>query len=607
MSSAGQNNARGGTISMMLQHETIRKASNLPETLFATARQYAIQPAQWKRGKDVYVPITYDQLVQRVRHVASGLLSLGVKAGDRIALLMENCPEWAVCDYAILSVGAVTVPLYCAYRKQDVSHVLSDSKPVLALASDGRKLQHLLDVAESCPSVRNVYVFGSGKDARGALPFAELEATPCDDEGIKGRLRELSRDSLATLIYTSGTTGKPKGVMLSHGNLLSNIEAILQVLNVGPEDKMLSFLPLAHVFERLAGHFLPYSIGLPVAFAERPDTVAKNMPEVRPTILISVPRLFEVIRSRILGRVAKQPGVSRFLFSLYLKRSGQRRRGEIGMPGNIQLKILDRLVGEKVRGRFGGRLKMFISGGAPLSVDVNNFFEDIGIPIIEGYGMTESSPVICVNPPDGRRPGAVGRPLSNLELRLGDDGEILVRGPSVMQGYWRLPEATAETIENGWLHTGDIGVIDADGYLSITDRKKDLIVNSGGENIAPQRVEGLLAGEEMIDQVVVYGDRKPYLVAIVVPNREATELWATTAGLPETGWAKLAASPVLRKELQTRIAATLHQLSQFEQVRRIHVRAEPFTIDDGFLTPTMKIKRQQIYGHFRDAFEGLYA
>jgi len=592
---------------MMLQHETIRKASNLPETLFATARQYAIQPAQWKREKDGYVPITYEQLIQRVRHVASGLLGLGVKAGDRVALLMENCPEWAVCDYAILSVGAVTVPLYCTYRKQDVAHVLNDSKPVLALASGGRKLQHLLDAVESCPSMRNVYAFDAGRDARGALPFAELEATPCDDEGIEGRLQGLSRDSLATLIYTSGTTGKPKGVMLSHGNLLSNIEAILQVLVLGPEDKMLSFLPLAHVFERLGGHFLPYSIGLPVAFSERPDTVAKNMPEARPTILISVPRLFEVIRSRILGRVAKQPGISRFLFSLYLKRSGQRRQGEIGVPGSIQLKILDRLVGEKIRNRFGGRLKMFISGGAPLSVDVNNFFEDIGIPILEGYGMTETSPVICVNPPDGLRPGAVGRPLSNLELRLGDDGEILVRGPSVMQGYWGLPEATAETIEDGWLHTGDIGVIDADGYLSITDRKKDLIVNSGGENIAPQRVEGLLAGEELIDQVVVYGDRKPYLVAIVVPNQEATELWATGEGLPETGWDKLAASPVLRKELQTRIAATLHQLSQFEQVRRIHIRAEPFTIDDGFLTPTMKIKRRQVYEHFRDIFEGLYS
>jgi len=597
----------GGAMVMALQHETIEQASSLPETLFTTARKYAIHPAQWERGRDGYVPVTYNHLEQRVRHVASALLGLGVQAGDRVALLMENCPEWAVADYAILSVGAVTVPLYCTYREQDMVHVLNDSEPVLVLASGGRKLQHLLAAVELCSSVRAVYALDAGKDAGSALPFTDLEEVACDDEGINSRMQDLSRDSLATLIYTSGTTGKPKGVMLSHGNILSNIVAILQVIDLGPGDKMLSFLPLAHVFERVGGHFLPYSIGLPVAFAERPDTVAKNMPEARPTMLISVPRLFEVIRSRILGQVAKQPGISRFLFSLYMTRSGQQRRDEIGLAGRVQLNILDRLVGKKVRDRFGGCLKMFISGGAPLSVEVANFFADVGIPIVEGYGMTESSPVISVNMDSSRHPGSVGKAMKNLAVKLADDGEILVSGPSVMQGYWRLPEATVETIDDGWLHTGDIGVIDGGGYLSITDRKKDLIVNSGGENIAPQRIEGLLVGDELIEQVVVFGDKRPYLVAIVVPGREAAELWATETGMPETGWDQLASSPVFRKALQTRIAAILHPLSQFEQVRRIHVQAEPFSIEEGFLTPTMKIKRRRVYEHFRNIFEGLYS
>jgi long-chain acyl-CoA synthetase len=343
-----------------------------------------------------------------------------------------------------------------------------------------------------------------------------------------------------------------------------------------------------------------------VAFAERPDTVAKNLPEARPSLLISVPRMLEVVRARILSQVAKQPAWRRHLFAAYLACGQARFRQVATLPQRLLHALLDPLVGAKIRRRFGGRLRLMVSGGAPLSAEVNAFFEAIGMPILQGYGLTESAPLISVNPPGDRRLGTVGLPVGNVEVRLAGDGEVLAKGANIMLGYWRQPEATAEAIVDGWLHTGDIGEIDADGYLRITDRKKDIIVNSGGENIAPQRIESLLVADHLIDQVVVFGDHRPYLVAVVVPNAEACRVWARDAGLPVSDWHALAASTVLRKELQNRIAAMLKPLNPFEQVRRIHVRPEPFTIESGLLTPTLKIKRRLVFGILRDEIEALY-
>ncbi len=593
--------------SMKLDTSSIDDVCSLPEALFRTAESHAANPAQWYRQKDEYLPVTYAQMATRIRHVASGLIRAGFKAGDRIGLLMENRPEWAVVDYAILSIGAVTVPLYCSYRPQDIAYVLNDSGAVAVVTSGGKLLRDLLIAVETCSHVKQVYAIENSSDSDRAHDLLELEAGDIEEEKLSKWLSKIQRDTLATLVYTSGTTANPKGVMLTHGNIIANLEAVPYVLDLTEGtsgDRLLSFLPLAHALERTAGHFLPYSFGLSVAFAERPDTVAKNMTEARPTLLIAVPRMLEVIRSRILAQVSKQSAFKQKLFHSYLNLSGKQKLGPVA---GLMLRVLDKLVGEKIRSRFGGKMRVFVSGGAPLSVEVAEFFEALRLPILEGYGLTESAPLLSANPMHDRRIGSVGIAGKGVELKISDDGEILARGANIMPGYWKNRKATKETLVGGWLLTGDIGEIDDDGYLRITDRKKDIIVNSGGENIAPQRIEGVLIADEKIDQVVTYGDQKPYLVALVVPNQDACTLWATEQGLPETDWDHLCDSDILKKHLQTRINKALKPLNPFEQVRRIHLLHQPFSIESGLLTPTMKIKRRKVYERYGDTLESLYS
>lgn len=590
---------------MLTTAEQVAAHANLPELFFETAGRLNGTPAQWRRQQSgQYLPISYHALSDAVRRCACNLIHAGIQPGDRVAILMENRPEWAETDYAILAAGGVTVPLYCSYRASDISYVLNDSGAVAVVVAGKQLWSHLEKALESAPGVKQL--FGLEVDAKHEhlLPYMELQRpVHCDDE-LSARMAALDRDRLATLIYTSGTTGNPKGVMLSHGNLLANLESALQMLPFIEQDKMLSFLPLAHALERLAGHFLPYSLGVSVAFAERPDTVAKNLGEAKPTIMISVPRLFEVVRSRILGQVTTQPTWRQRLFQACLDTPPTGRNASLFY--RLRRSLLDRLVGRKVRQRFGGGLRMMVSGGAPLGADVMEFFEALGLPIIEGYGLSESSPALCLNPVDDRRPGSVGKALPGVELRIAEDGEILARGGNIMQGYWQLPEATAETIVDGWLQTGDIGELSSDGYLTITGRKKDIIVTSGGENIAPARIETLMVGDSMISQAVIYGDKRPYLGALIVPDEEVCTAWAAEQGLPAGSWQALAKSEVLRKQLQNRINRQLASLSPHEQVRRIAVCHEPFTIENGLLTPTMKVKRQQIYDRYAELFSTLY-
>jgi len=592
---------------MTSRQAALEAATNLPAAFFDTARRYPDRPAQWYRTDQGYVPVTYEQLYSRICHVATGLMRIGIKAGDRVALLMENIPEWAVADYAILSIGAVTVPLYCSYRPRDIAYVLRNSGTRLAITSCGKVARHLLGAASSCPELEVIYGMEEmAVEGKLLCAFADLEAGKVDMAGLEGRLKNVGRDTLATLTYTSGTTGEPKGVMLSHGNILANLKAIPGVFSFKSNDKMLSFLPLPHALERMASHFLPYTFGISVAFAERPDTVAKNMAEAKPSILIAVPRVLEVVRDRILGQASKQSRLKQRLFRKFLVLGAKRENTDASWWRSIYFRLLDRLIGRKVRSRFGGRIRLMVSGGAPLNVEVASFFKAMGMPILEGYGMTEAAPLISVNPVDNQRLGSVGKPVTAVEVAIAGDGEILARGPNVMLGYWKLRKETRETLVNGWLHTGDIGDVDADGYLYITDRKKDMIVNSGGENIAPQRIEGCLVAEEMIEQVLVYGDKKPYLVAMVVPAKGACMMWAYSEGLPETDWAHLAASDILRRALQTRISEHLKGLARHEKIRRIYIHSQPLGIEEGLLTPTMKIKRRKVYEQFREELEGLY-
>ena len=583
----------------------LKHARHLPGAFFRSAEVNRDKPAQWQRIDGQYEPINYGQLADRIRHIASGLLREGVKPGDRVAILMENRPEWAAIDYAVLSIGAVVVPLYCSYRPQDIAYVLNDAGAIAVFTSGGKLLDELRKGIRDCPKVRLLYAIEPDTQDGQLISLEMLASGDIDAAGLEKRQATTDRDTLATLVYTSGTTANPKGVMLTHGNILANLEAVPAVIDQFTSDEiMLSFLPLAHSLERTCGHFLVYSYGLSVAFAERPDTVAKNLIEARPSIMIAVPRMLEVVRSRILAQVAKQPWLKRTLFIKFLDLAGQKQRGPLAA---LLHRLLDRLVGEKIRQRFGGRLRIMISGGAPLSREIGEFFEAFSLPVLEGYGLTESSPMISGNPLGDRRFGTVGKVLPGVEVNIAEDGEILARGANIMAGYWNQKEATHEAIVDGWLHTGDIGHLDADGYLHITDRKKDIIVNSGGENIAPQRVEQLLTADELIDQAIVYGDRKPYLVALIVPNREACQAWAAAQGLPETDWTHLCASEILKKHLQTRISHLLKSLNPFEQVRRIQVLAEPFTIESGLMTPTMKLKRRKVYEKYSGNLESLYS
>ncbi|NWF38970.1 long-chain fatty acid--CoA ligase [Mariprofundus sp. NF] len=589
---------------MILEMPDIDSVRNLPEAMFNISKTCAARPAQWYRKNGEYLPITYAQLALRIRHVASGLMRAGVKPGDRIGLLMENRPEWAVIDYAILSVGAVTVPLYCSYRPQDIAYVLKDSGASLVFTSGGNLLRDLKKAATECKSVKHIYATDDADDGDLIRNLAELEGGEPDDARLQRRLAKIERDQLATIVYTSGTTANPKGVMLTHGNILTNLETVPNVIALLREERMLSFLPLAHTLERTASHFLAYSYGISVAFAERPDTVAKNMTEARPTIMVSVPRMLEVVRSRVLAQVAKQSAFKQKLFNSYFNLA---RKATTGPVEGLVLKLLDKLVGEKIRARFGGRMRVMVSGGAPLSPEVFEFFETLKLPILEGYGLTESAPLLTANPMADRRIGSVGLPGKGVEIKIAEDGEIIARGGNIMPGYWKNKKATKESLIDGWLHTGDIGEFDADGYLKITDRKKDIIVNSGGENIAPQRIEGLLIGDAEIEQVVVYGDQKPYLVALVIPNPEACKAWAVQQGLPETDWAHLCDSDIFKKHLQTKISTMLKPLNPFEQVRRIHLLHKPFTIESGLMTPTMKIKRRKVYDQYGEILESLYS
>ncbi len=582
----------------------IRSIQHLPQALFRQAEKHPYVPCQWRRKHGKYVPVTYMELATRIRRVASGLIRQHVREGDRIAILMENRPEWAVVDYAILSVGAVTVPLYCTYRPQDMAYVINDAGVSMVFVSGGNLLRHLLQAVGECPKLRHIVSLEEGQEGPLLQTLQALEEHELLEDELQSRMAKLDRNTLATLVYTSGTTGNPKGVMLSHGNILANLDAIPEVVELNRDEVFLSFLPLAHALERMGGHFLPYSFGVSVAFAERPDTVAKNLTEASPTIMITVPRMLEVVRNRILAQVNKQPALKKKLFFTYLDLAGRER---MSIFQRWIYRLLDRKVGHALRLRFGGRLRMLISGGAPLSVEVGAFFNALGIPVVEGYGLTESAPLLTVNPPHASRLGSVGKAVYGVTVRLAEDGEILARGANIMQGYWKQPKATREAVdEDGWLHTGDIGHISEDGYLFITDRKKDLIVNSGGENIAPQRIEAVLVGDTMIDQAVIYGDKKPYLVALIVPNEDAVRAWSEEEGLPETEWTHLCASVVVRKMLQTRINDLLADLNPFEQVRRIHLLDTPLTIDNGMLTPTMKIKRRKVYEAFSEQLESLY-
>ncbi|MBU2830546.1 AMP-dependent synthetase/ligase [Acidithiobacillus ferriphilus] len=563
----------------------LARLQSLPEGLFARCKRDQGGVIALQRQGDVFQPVTAAVFAERVRLRARGLLRLGVRSGERVVLMAPNSLDWAIMDFAILSIGAITVPLYPTFSPREIHYVLGDSGAGLILLESAREWRHIQ--SWGVPSDRILLRDANAAQEVGLGHWGALKGEDASlrDVELEERLTALQRQQTATIVYTSGTTGWPKGVMLSHGNILSNIEGFVPLVPLHAGQRLLSILPLSHIFERGTGHFGAYLLGLEVAYAERPDTVLRDMETAHPDIVVAVPRVFQLLYSRVRRNIEDRPG----LLGRFLRRgAGLDPQGR--PAARWQRSLTRRLLIRNLRKKLGGRLRFFVSGGAPLDAEIARFFIELGLPVIEGYGMTEASPVIAANPLEAIRPGTVGRFLPNLEGRIAADGEILVRGPSIMQGYWNNESATRETLVDGWLHTGDVGSLDPDGYLHISDRKKDLIVNSAGENIPPQKIEMRLMAQALIDQAVVFGDRMPYLVALIFPNREL---------LKERVGAH-ADEAATRKAIHAAIATALADLPSHEQVRRFALLSEALSEANGELTPTLKVKRRVVAEHYAE-------
>ena len=589
----------------------------LNELFFGAMDRWRERPAvmRVKRG-GTWQPLSYADLLQQVRHVSLGLGTLGVRAGDRVAILSENRPEWAIADYACLAARCPDVPVYPTLPASQVRHILRDSGAVAIFVSSAEQRAKVDEIRSELPGLRHVIAMNADAAGGDALSFADVRqagsAVTGRDEAWKELALAAGPDDLATLIYTSGTTGEPKGVMLTHGNIASNVEGGLQRLPLQDTDECLSFLPLSHIFERMAGHFCMMQSGAVINYATSMDTVAAEMGEVHPTVVLSHPRLYEKVYARVLESALGGSPIKKQLF-FWAKRVGEQwveyTLGQRRVPAwlGLRYRVASFLVFAKLRARVGGRIRFFVSGGAPLSADIAKFFYAAGLPVLEGYGLTETSPVIAVNGTDALKLGTVGKPLDNVEVEIAPDGEILTRGPHVMKGYFNKPEATAEAIdERGWLHTGDIGMLDAQGFLRITDRKKDIIVTAGGKNIAPQPIENQTKTSKFVSNAVMLGDRRKFPIMLIVPNQGQLEAWAERKGVHAESWVALLASPEVQAKMDRELKRVLRDRAHFEMPKKLLLLPEDFSIESGDLTPTLKVRRRVVEKRFAKEIDALY-
>ena len=603
----GRGAARANDIGDAMDYALCR---SLPAMFFEVARQRADRPFLWAKRDRKYQPVNWSQAADSVARLARALAARGIVPGDRVALVSENRPEWIIADLAIMSAGAVTVPAYVSNTVDDHRHILGNSGASAAIVSTAALAQRLIPAAAQVPAVRTVIAIEPVGEPTTTVDLHGWDdmLTSAGETDIAERIAALSPDDTACIIYTSGTGGVPKGVMLSHRNILGNCRGahrLLEMLGLDDE-KFLSFLPLSHSYEHTAGMAFPISIGAEIYFAEGAETLAHNLLEVRPTIMTAVPRLYETMHQRIRLAIERERGVKRYLFERAVAVGRKRLAGEpLSLAERLIDPVLDRLVRDKVRARFGGRLKAMISGGAPLNPEIGGFFVALGVELLQGYGQTEAAPVVCCNPPGRIKIDTVGPPLDGVDVTIAEDGEILVAGDNVMKGYWNDPEATARALIDGKLHTGDIGQLDGDGYLRITDRKRDFIKNSGGEMISPARVEGALTLTSEIAQAMVFGDQRPYLVAVLVPDPEFAAAYAARRDLP-VELPALARDPEFHRLLGDIVAKVNQGLAAAERVRRFVIADEPFSLANAQLTPTLKIRRHAIRAVYQAAFETLY-
>jgi len=595
----------------------------LTKHFYDTAARFSSKPALMEKKNGVYRSMTYQEMKERVEQVAAYLLSHGLAHQDRVALLAENRPEWPIADMAIISSGLVNVPIYPTLTAHQLLYILNDSGARAIVVSKPAQLQKIVAIHHDCPQLKLVIVM----DPPETLPemrnieVVSLHSVLTEGEKLLNqegrakldeRLNHAHESHRVSIVYTSGTTGDPKGVMLSHRNFASNARGAVKALGFDSSQTSLSFLPLSHVLERVVNYALQFC-GATIAYAESIDTIAQNLQEVHPSAFVAVPRVFEKIYNRIIQNIETEKPLKKKIFYWALEVGKQAAvytsRGK-PIPSGLSFKhkIADKLVFTKIREKTGGNLKFAVSGGAPLMRELAEFFFAVGINIYEGYGLTETSPVICCNRPGAAKFGYVGLPIEDVEVKIAPDGEILARGPNIMEGYYNKPEATREAIdEEGWFHTGDIGEIDSEGYLKITDRKKEIIVMSNGKNVAPQPIENVLKTSPYIEQAVMLGNNQKYMAALIHPSLDMLDQYAREHKISVSSHKELLTHPEIHGFLEKEIHRMMADFARYEQVKKFALIEEELTQDNGFLTPTLKYKRRLINEHFAKTIDGLFA
>jgi len=592
------------TISKMFDHTT---QSNLTKVLY-----YHKKGQNWNglTGQDIRIT---------VKDIAFGLRSLGIGSGNNVSILSNNTPRWAMSDYGIICSGAATVSIYPTLIASQIEYILNDSESKIVFVENQEQLSKILSIKNNCSTLEHIIVMddsdtGGGQNVHTFMNFLD-KGTALENEGelsFEDMVNTASPDDLLTLIYTSGTTGNPKGVMLTHANLIANMEGISDLITFDEDDIFLSFLPLSHVFERMGGHFTAFSMGCTVYYAESIETVPENLQEAKPTVVLSVPRLYEKMHARIIEGLKSAPAIRQKIF--YWAISVGRDYSTLSLSKQpipfflgIKHKIANKLVYSKVKERVGGRLKFFVSGGAPLSQKIAEFFSAAGITILEGYGLTETSPVLSANSPEKLRFGTVGIPLFNVKIKIDEDGEILGKAPSIMKGYYNNPEATAEAIDaDGWFHTGDIGEFDADGFLKITDRKKNILVTSAGKNVAPAPMENALVSSPYIEQVVVIGDNRNFISALIVPAFEAVEAYLSEMDKDVSDPNAMIEHVDVIALINEEVNSAMESFAKYERIKKFSLLPRLLTIEDGELTPTLKVVRRVVLSHFEDNVNDIY-
>jgi long-chain acyl-CoA synthetase len=589
----------------------LERFDNLVQMFFTRARERGDKPFLWHKAGGKWQPTSWTEAARQVASLATAFQALGLKNGDRVMLVSENRPEFCITDLAIMAAGCVTVPTYTTNTERDHQHIIENSGACAIVVSNTKLAKTLLPAAIRSSSARMVIGIDDVRVGQsGSMDFHDwkdlIAQHPADPEAVFARAT-FKREEPACIIYTSGTGGSPRGVMQHHGAILHNVNGCCTIISEDfgwEEEVFLSFLPLSHAYEHTGGQHFPIGLGAEIYYSEGLEKLASNIEEVRPTIMVVVPRLFEVLRTRITKQIEKQGRFANFLLDRAVDLGGKRAAGSttlLDAPMNLLIKAT---LMPKISKRFGGRIKAMVSGGAPLNPEVGIFFESIGLTFLQGYGQTEAAPVIsCNRPSAGLKHDTVGPPLPDVEVKIAEDGEILVRGELVMHGYWRNEEETARVLKDGWLHTGDIGVIDDKGRIKITDRKKDIIVNDKGDNVAPQKVEGMLTLQPEILQAMIAGDRKPYMTAVIVPDPEWTAEWCAHTAT-RCHFRELSHDPDYKAAVAAAVERVNKDLSVVERVRKFIIADAPFAIDNEQLTPSLKIRRhvlKQVYGERLDA------